>query len=94
MGWNHIPNGPTYREDILEKAGWQTFPDTWDDLLSYAKDLKKKNLPPLALTLGHAIGDGNINAYTCLWSFGGKEVEEAARPSPSIPKRPIKPSSS
>ena len=76
VGWNHIPNGPTYREDILEKAGWQTFPDTWHDLLRYAKDLKTKKLPPVALTLGHAIGDGNINAYTCLWSFGGKEVEE------------------
>jgi multiple sugar transport system substrate-binding protein len=76
IGWNHIPNGPTYREDILAKAGWQTFPDTWHDLLRYAKDLKQKNLPPIALTLGHAIGDAIVVTYPCLWSFGGKEVEE------------------
>ncbi len=76
VGWNHIPQGPTYREDILQEAGWDAFPDTWHDLLRLAKDLKKKNLPPVALTLGHAIGDANANAYACLWSFGGKEVEE------------------
>jgi multiple sugar transport system substrate-binding protein len=52
------------------------FPDTWDDLLRYAKDLKKNNLPPVALTLGHAIGDAIVVTYPCLWSFGGKEVEE------------------
>jgi multiple sugar transport system substrate-binding protein len=75
IGWNHIPNGPTYREDILEQAGWQTFPDTWQDLLRFAKDVKKKNLPPVALTLGHAIGDAIVVTYPCLWSFGGKEVE-------------------
>lgn len=76
IGWNHIPNGPTFREDILKQAGWEVFPDTWDDLLRYAKDLKKKDLPPVALTLGHAIGDAIVVTYPCLWSFGGKEVEE------------------
>lgn len=75
-GWNHVPNGPTYREDILTKAGWEKFPDTYADLLRYAKDLKKHNLPPIALTLGHAIGDAIVVAYACLWSFGGKEVEQ------------------
>jgi multiple sugar transport system substrate-binding protein len=76
VGWNHVPNGPTYREDTLAQAGWQTFPDTYADLLRLAKDLKQKNLPPIALTLGHAIGDAIVVAYTTLWSFGGKEVEE------------------
>ena len=76
IGWNHIPNGPTYREDILKQAGWEEFPDSWFELLQYAKDLKKKNLPPIALTLGHAIGDAIVVTYPCLWSFGGKEVEE------------------
>jgi multiple sugar transport system substrate-binding protein len=76
VGWNHVPNGPTYREDILAKAGWNTFPDTYDELLRCAKDLKKNHLPPVALTLGHAIGDAIVIAYACLWSFGGKEVEE------------------
>jgi multiple sugar transport system substrate-binding protein len=76
IGWNHIPNGPTYREDILKQAGWETFPDTWHDLLRYAKDLKQKNLPPIALTLGHAIGDAIVVCYPCLWAFGAKEVEE------------------
>jgi ABC-type glycerol-3-phosphate transport system substrate-binding protein len=36
VGWNHVPNGPTYREDILAKAGWEKFPDTYADLLRYA----------------------------------------------------------
>jgi multiple sugar transport system substrate-binding protein len=76
VGWSLVPSGPTYREDILEQAGWDKFPDTWHDLLRYAKDLKQKNLPPVALTLGHAIGDANIVTYSCLWAFGGKEVEE------------------
>jgi multiple sugar transport system substrate-binding protein len=76
VGWNHVPSGPTYREDILAQAGWQTFPDTYDDLLRLAKDLKQKKLPPIALTLGHAIFDAIGVCYACLWSFGGKEVEE------------------
>ena len=60
----------------LAQAGWQTFPDTYDDLLRLAKDLKQKKLPPIALTLGHAIFDTIGVCYACLWSFGGKEVEE------------------
>src|SRR5438067_572392 len=66
VGWNHMPNGPTSCEDNLAQAVWKTFPDTYDELLRCAKDLKKNNPPPVVLTLGHA----------CLWSFGGKEVEE------------------
>ena len=40
---------PMYRPSVLASAGWNTFPQTWDDLLKCCADLKAKGITPMAL---------------------------------------------
>jgi multiple sugar transport system substrate-binding protein len=63
----------TYREDVFKKAGLKP-PDTWEDLYTVGKELKK---------LGHPVGipiaqnyDSISTAGPVLWSFGGMEVDK------------------
>ena len=63
----------TYREDLFKKAGLKT-PDTWEDLYTVGKELKK---------MGHPVGvpisqnyDSISTAGPVLWSFGGMEVDK------------------
>jgi multiple sugar transport system substrate-binding protein len=64
---------PTYREDVFKKAGLKP-PDTWEDVYTVGKELKK---------LGHPVGipiaqnyDSISTAGPVLWSFGGMEVDK------------------
>ena len=61
-----------YREDLFQKAGLK-IPDTWEDLYTVGKELKK---------LGHPVGipiaqnyDSISTAGPVLWSLGGMEVD-------------------
>jgi multiple sugar transport system substrate-binding protein len=61
-----------YREDLFRKAGLKV-PDTWEDLYTVGKELKK---------MGHPVGipisqnyDSISTAGPVLWSFGGMEVD-------------------
>jgi multiple sugar transport system substrate-binding protein len=61
-----------YREDLFRKAGLK-IPDTWEDLYTVGKELKK---------MGHPVGipisqnyDSISTAGPVLWSFGGMEVD-------------------
>jgi multiple sugar transport system substrate-binding protein len=63
---------PTYREDLFKKAGLKV-PDTWEDLYTVGKELKK---------MGHPVGipiaqnyDSISTAGPVLWSFGAMEVD-------------------
>jgi multiple sugar transport system substrate-binding protein len=63
----------TYREDLFKKAGLK-LPDTWEDLYTVGKELKK---------MGHPVGipisqnlDSISTAGPVLWSFGGMEVDK------------------
>jgi multiple sugar transport system substrate-binding protein len=63
----------TYREDLFKKAGLK-IPDTWEDLYTVGKELKK---------MGHPVGipiaqnyDSISTAGPVLWSFGGMEVDK------------------
>ena len=63
----------TYREDLFKKAGLK-IPDTWEDLYTVGKELKK---------MGHPVGipiaqnyDSISTAGPVLWSFGGLEVDK------------------
>ena len=63
----------TYREDLFKKASLKV-PDTWEDLYTVGKELKK---------MGHPIGipisqnyDSISTAGPVLWSFGGMEVDK------------------
>jgi multiple sugar transport system substrate-binding protein len=76
--WRAVPQYRTffvacYREDLFKKAGLKV-PDTWEDLYTVGKELKK---------MGHPIGipiaqnyDSISTAGPVLWSFGGREVEK------------------
>jgi len=69
-----VPNAWTYRTDLWQQAGLTNFFSTWDELASNGKQLKSKNLPPIAVSLGHAYGDAITMWYPVLWDFGGREV--------------------
>jgi multiple sugar transport system substrate-binding protein len=63
----------TYREDLFKKASLKV-PDTWEDLYTVGKELKK---------MGHPVGipisqnyDTISTAGPVLWSFGGLEVDK------------------
>lgn len=69
-----VPNAWSYRTDIWKQAGLTGFPTTFDEFASAGKVLKEKNLPPIAVALGHAYGDATSMWYPVLWDFGGREV--------------------
>ena len=69
-----VPNAWTFRTDLWQQAGLGAFPTTLDQLASAGKQLKSRNLPPIAVSLGHAYGDAITMWYPVLWNNGGKEV--------------------
>jgi multiple sugar transport system substrate-binding protein len=63
----------TYREDLFKKASLKV-PDTWEDLYTVGKELKKMGNPvgiPIAQNF-----DSISTAGPVLWSFGGMEVDK------------------
>jgi multiple sugar transport system substrate-binding protein len=76
--WRAVPQYHTffvacYREDLFKKAGLK-IPDTWEDLYTAGKELKK---------MGHPVGipisqnyDSISTAGPVLWSFGGMEIDK------------------
>src|SRR5688572_5259264 len=65
-----------YREDLFKKAGLKV-PDTWEDLYTVGKELKK---------MGHPVGipisqnyDSISTASPVLWAFGGLEVDKDSK---------------
>ena len=76
--WRAVPQYrtfflPAYREDLFKKASLK-IPDTWEELYTVGKELKK---------MGHPIGipisqnyDSISTAGPVLWSLGGKEVDK------------------
>lgn len=75
--WRAVPQYhamfvPNYREDLFRKAGLK-IPDTWEDLYTVGRELKK---------MGHPVGipiaqnyDSISTAGPVLWAFGGMEVD-------------------
>jgi multiple sugar transport system substrate-binding protein len=76
--WRAVPQYHTffvcaYREDLFKKANLKV-PDTWEDLYTVGKELKK---------MGHPVGipisqnyDTISTASPVLWSLGGMEVDK------------------
>jgi multiple sugar transport system substrate-binding protein len=63
----------TYREDLFKKASLK-IPDTWEDLYTVGKELKKMGNPvgiPIAQNFDSISTGGPV-----LWSFGGMEVDK------------------
>lgn len=76
--WIALPLGQhnwfmNYRADWFKEAGYDKFPDNFDDLLVAGTKLKAAG-HPFGWTMGDkAGGDGNAAPYIILWGFGGKE---------------------
>ena len=81
--WMAIPlctggNYINYRKSWMNEAGFKTFPDTTDGLLTLSKALKK-NGHPGGMALGHATGDANAWTYWLLFAFGGRITDEQGK---------------
>ena len=63
----------TYREDLFQKAGLKT-PDTWEDLYTVGKELKKMG-NPVGIPISQNY-DSISTAGPVLWSFGGMEIDK------------------
>jgi multiple sugar transport system substrate-binding protein len=63
-----------YRKSWFAEAGFDKFPETWEQYRDAGKKLKAKGRP-IGQTLGHTFGDAPTFTYPYLWSWGGKEVE-------------------
>jgi multiple sugar transport system substrate-binding protein len=76
--WRAVPQyhhifAPAYREDLFKKASLKV-PDTWEELYTVGKELKKMGNPvgiPIAQNY-----DSISTAGPVLWSFGGMEVDK------------------
>ena len=62
-----------YRADWFKAAGYDKFPDTYDDLLVAGTKLKAAGHPFGFTFSDKAAGDGNATPRMVLWAFGGKE---------------------
>ncbi len=77
--WRAVPFGNVgqlmnWRTDWFGAAGYQTFPDTWDELQEAGIRLKAAG-HPFGFALGDGFDDNHGWLYPLLWSFGAHEVE-------------------
>jgi multiple sugar transport system substrate-binding protein len=61
-----------YNKKHFDEAGLST-PDTWDDLLTAGRVLKKRG-HPVGVAISHC-NDANTTFWSILWCYGGKVVE-------------------
>jgi multiple sugar transport system substrate-binding protein len=78
--WKAIPLGNVgqqmvYRIDWFKEAGYDTFPDTWDELLEAGTKLKAAGRP-FGFEFGYGFGDNHGWMYPLLWSYGGRELDK------------------
>lgn len=78
--WKTMPHGTSsiaviYRTDLFKAAGYDTFPETWEDFFKAGKALKAAG-HPLGQALGQSLGDPPSFCYPYMWSYGAMEVEE------------------
>src|SRR5690606_15885775 len=78
--WIGLPLGAAgacmvYRQSHVQEAGFEVFPQDYQEVLKCAKALKEKGYP-MGMALGNGVGDANGWLHTMLWGFGGKMVDE------------------
>ena len=81
--WLAVPYGAlanimNYREDWLKEAGYNKFPDTYEELREAGKKLKAAG-HPVGQCFGHSVNDPNSWCYPFVWAYGGYEVEKDGR---------------
>ncbi len=72
--WGIIPIAIVYRTDWAKEAGYDKFPDTYDEMLVLCRKMKEKGHYS-GFALGRAIGDANQSHYPMLWAHGGAECK-------------------
>ena len=72
--WGIIPIAIVYRTDWAKEAGYDKFPDTYDEMLVLCRKMKEKGHYS-GFALGRAIGDSNQSHYPMLWAHGGAECK-------------------
>lgn len=77
--WAYTGHTVNARKGLLTDIG-AALPETYDDLLEVATRLRDEDLAPVAFSMGpDAPNDSAAFAYSLLWSFGGKEVDDTGR---------------
>ncbi|MGH7315126.1 MAG: ABC transporter substrate-binding protein [Candidatus Rokuibacteriota bacterium] len=77
-GWKGVPwfwiSFPaTYNQAHFKKAGFQSYPKTWDELLKMGKVLKKQG-NPVGIAISHC-SDAHSTYWSVAWSHGAKVIE-------------------
>ncbi len=67
-----------YRKSWFAEAGFNAFPETWDQYREAGKKLKAKGRP-LGQSLGHSFGDPPTFTYPLMWSYGASEVDKSGK---------------
>jgi multiple sugar transport system substrate-binding protein len=76
--WKSVPFGNigqvmVYRKDWFDKAGFTSFPETWEQFLEAGTKLKKAG-HPYGMSMGHGYADNNSWLLPLLWSYGAEVV--------------------
>lgn len=76
-----------YRKDYLKQAGWDTFPETWEEVRKCAKDVTEKvpNVYGLGFSYGKCPDTENIGR-SALLSMGGHMFDKDGNPSMTAPE--------
>jgi multiple sugar transport system substrate-binding protein len=73
MPWFWVSFPATYNQAHFKKAGFDTHPKTWDDLLKMGKVLKKQG-NPVGIPISHC-SDAHSTYWSVAWSNGAKVLE-------------------
>lgn len=72
-GW--VPDPGNFRKSLWTPAGFADGPETWDDLLAGASEIKSKEGIQLGLGMSQEI-DSNMVLRALMWSYGASEQDE------------------
>jgi multiple sugar transport system substrate-binding protein len=67
-----------FRKDLWQQIGLPNGPDSWEELRTSARTIRKRFGNPCGLGLSQE-DDSNCSLRALLWSFGASEVDEAGR---------------
>ena len=75
------------RMDLLEKAGYGAFPDTWDKLVEAGLKIQKPPLYAYGMALGTTLGysDSTHEIIAILWAHGARLLDRGSRPAVNSP---------
>jgi multiple sugar transport system substrate-binding protein len=75
------------RMDLLETAGYSTFPESWDKLVEASLKIQKPPLYAYGMALGTTLGysDSTHEIVSILWAHGARLLDRNSRPAINSP---------